>query len=171
MDHTNNANVRERSYKVVFMGNGGTGKTTMVKRMLTGEFERKYLPTVGVEVHPLKYNTNHGRIILNVWDTAGQEQFGGLRDGYYLQGDAGVIFTCTNAPRTSVREAVEYSKDFHRICPEAPMFIWNNIIAGCSPVEPDIFAPLDEFPQYDVNAKNAFYEDAVVNLLKALTGE
>jgi GTPase SAR1 family protein len=27
----------------------------------------------------------------NVWDTAGQEKFGGLRDGYYIQGQAAII--------------------------------------------------------------------------------
>ena len=26
-----------------------------------------------------------GAIRFNVWDTAGQEKFGGLRDGYYIQ--------------------------------------------------------------------------------------
>ena len=38
--------------------------------------------TLGVEVHPLKFFTNLGPIQFNVWDTAGQEKFGGLRDGY-----------------------------------------------------------------------------------------
>lgn len=38
--------------------------------------------TLGVEVHPLKFYTNRGPIQFNVWDTAGQEKFGGLRDGY-----------------------------------------------------------------------------------------
>lgn len=42
--------------------------------------------TLGVEVHPLKFFTNRGEMIFNVWDTAGQEKFGGLRDGYYIQG-------------------------------------------------------------------------------------
>lgn len=26
-----------------------------------------------------------------MWDTAGQEKFGGLRDGYYINGQAGII--------------------------------------------------------------------------------
>jgi GTP-binding nuclear protein Ran len=26
-----------------------------------------------------------------VWDTAGQEKFGGLRDGYYINGQCGII--------------------------------------------------------------------------------
>ncbi len=42
--------------------------------------------TLGVEVHPLVFHTNRGPIKFNVWDTAGQEKFGGLRDGYYIQG-------------------------------------------------------------------------------------
>lgn len=73
------------SFKCVLVGDGGTGKTTFVKRHLTGEFEKKYVATLGVEVHPLVFHTNRGAIRFNVWDTAGQEKFGGLRDGYYIQ--------------------------------------------------------------------------------------
>lgn len=53
------------------------GKTTFVKRHLTGEFEKKYEATVGVNVHPLNFSTNYGDILFSVWDTAGQEKFGG----------------------------------------------------------------------------------------------
>lgn len=45
-------------FKLVLVGDGGVGKTTLVKRHLTGEFEKKYIPTLGVEVHPLKFTTN-----------------------------------------------------------------------------------------------------------------
>ena len=44
------------------------------------------LATIGVEVHPMTFSTNYGVIQFNVWDTAGQEKFGGLRDGYYIAG-------------------------------------------------------------------------------------
>ena len=70
-------------FKLVLVDDGGTGKTTFVKHHLTGEFE-KYVATLGVEVHPLVFHTNRGPIKFNVWDTAGQEKFGGLRDGYYI---------------------------------------------------------------------------------------
>jgi GTP-binding nuclear protein Ran len=58
---------------------------------MTGEFEKKYIATLGVEVHPMEFHTNHGAFRLNVWDTAGQEKLGGLRDGYYIGANCAII--------------------------------------------------------------------------------
>lgn len=46
------------------------------------EFLASLAATIGVEVHPLDFHTNCGKIRFYCWDTAGQEKFGGLRDGY-----------------------------------------------------------------------------------------
>ena len=66
-----------------------------MKRHLTGEFE-KYVATLGVEVHPLMFHTNRGPSKFNVWGTAGQEKFGGLRDGYYIQAQCASMFDVTS---------------------------------------------------------------------------
>ena len=72
----------QAKWKLVLVGDGGVGKTTFVKRHKTGEFEKKYVPTLGAEVNPIDFVTKRGRILFNVWDTAGQEKYAGLRDGY-----------------------------------------------------------------------------------------
>ena len=48
-------------------------------------------PSPSPQVHPLAFSTNLGKVVFNVWDTAGQEKFGGLRDGYYINGNAGKL--------------------------------------------------------------------------------
>ena len=71
-------------FKLIMVGDGGVGKTTFVKRHLTGEFEKKYigkafnklnnnhfLATQGVDVNSIIFFTNHGPIKFNIWDTAG----------------------------------------------------------------------------------------------------
>mmetsp|Transcript_4122 Transcript_4122/g.6379 ORF Transcript_4122/g.6379 Transcript_4122/m.6379 type:complete len:213 (+) Transcript_4122:56-694(+) len=112
-------------FKLILVGDGGVGKTTFVKRHLTGEFEKRYVATLGVEVHPLKFHTNLGEIIFNVWDTAGQEKFGGLRDGYYIQGQCAIImFDVTS--RITYRSVPNWHRDLTRVCENIPIVLCGN---------------------------------------------
>lgn len=112
-------------FKLVLVGDGGVGKTTLVKRHLTGEFEKKYIPTLGVEVHPLRFQTQFGPIVFNVWDTAGQEKFGGLRDGYYIKGQCAIImFDVTS--RITYKNVPNWHRDIIRICENIPIVLVGN---------------------------------------------
>lgn len=113
------------TFKCVLVGDGGTGKTTFVKRHLTGEFEKKYVATLGVEVHPLIFHTNRGPIRFNVWDTAGQEKFGGLRDGYYIQGQCAIVmFDVTS--RVTYKNVPNWHRDLVRVCENIPIVLCGN---------------------------------------------
>lgn len=112
-------------FKLILVGDGGVGKTTFVKRHLTGEFEKRYVATLGVEVHPLRFFTNLGAIQFNVWDTAGQEKFGGLRDGYYIQGQCAIImFDVTS--RITYRSVPNWHRDLTRVCENIPIVLCGN---------------------------------------------
>ena len=81
--------------------------------------------TRGVEVHPLKFSTNLGPIQFNVWDTAGQEKFGGLRDGYYIQGQCAIImFDVTS--RITYRSVPNWYRDITRVCENIPIVLCGN---------------------------------------------
>ena len=92
--------------KLVLIGDGGTGRTTFMKQHQTGEFEKVYaIATWSTEVHLLVFHSNRGPINFNIRVTTGQEKFGELRDGYYIQGQYSIIMfdvtlrvTCKNVP-------------------------------------------------------------------------
>ena len=116
------------TFKLILVGDGGVGKTTFVKRHRTGEFEKKYVATMGCEVHPIPFYTNMGPVIFNCWDTAGvslglaqlnsivllgQEAFGGLRDGYYIGGQAAIIMFDVTA-RVTYKSVPHWHRDLVR---------------------------------------------------------
>lgn len=108
-------------FKIVLVGDGGCGKTCFAKRFLTQGFEKKYVATLGVEVHPIHFQTNYGLVVFNVWDTAGQEKYGGLRDGYYIRGDGCLAFYQEGVV-SSANRALEFSQDVKRVCGDIPLF-------------------------------------------------
>ncbi|XP_066373790.1 GTP-binding nuclear protein Ran-3-like, partial [Miscanthus floridulus] len=113
------------SFKLVLVGDGGTGKTTYVKRHITGEFEKGYEPTIGVEVRPLDFTTSHGKIRFYCWDTAGQEKFGGLRDGYYINCQCEIImFDVTS--RLTYKNVPTWHRDISRVCENIPVVLCGN---------------------------------------------
>ena len=112
-------------FKLVLIGDGGVGKTTFVKRHLTGEYEKRYIATVGVEVHPLRFATSRGTVVFSVWDTAGQEKLSGLRDGYYIGGQCGIImFDVTS--RITYKNVPKWHRDLVRVCENVPIVLVGN---------------------------------------------
>mmetsp|Transcript_23840 Transcript_23840/g.34864 ORF Transcript_23840/g.34864 Transcript_23840/m.34864 type:complete len:229 (+) Transcript_23840:37-723(+) len=114
-----------RAFKIVIVGDGGVGKTTFVKRHLTGEFEKQYVATQGAMAHKMPFFTNKGPINYNVWDTAGQEKFGGLGDGYYVKASAAIIMFDVTA-RITYQNVPNWYKALERVCEQIPMVLCGN---------------------------------------------
>jgi GTP-binding nuclear protein Ran len=162
------------TFKLILVGDGGTGKTTFVKRHLTGEFEKRYIATVGVDVHPLHFHTNCGMICFNCWDTAGQEKFGGLRDGYYIQGQCAIImFDVTS--RNTYRSVPNWYRDIVRVCDVIPMvLVGNKVDAPERAVKAKMitFHHKKALQYYDISAKTNYnFEKPFVWLAKRLAND
>lgn len=162
------------TFKLILVGDGGTGKTTFVKRHLTGEFEKRYIATVGVDVHPLTFSTNCGTICFNCWDTAGQEKFGGLRDGYYIQGNCAIVmFDVTS--RNTYRSVPNWYRDIVRVCDVIPMvLVGNKVDAPDRAVKAKMitFHRKKGLQYYDISAKTNYnYEKPFLWLAKRLAND
>merc|ERR1739845_97146 len=162
------------TFKLILVGDGGVGKTTFVKRHLTGEFEKKYVATLGVEVHPLSSHTNFGPICSNVWDTAGQEKFGGLRDGYYIQGQCAIImFDVTS--RDTYTNVQNWHRDLVRVCENIPIVLVGNkvdIKERKVRAKQITFHRKKNLQYYDISAKSNYnFERPFLYLARKLTGD
>lgn len=79
------------SYKILLVGESKVGKTTFIQKHLTREYIQDYNPTVGIESHLLKFNTNYGLATLNIHECGGHKKFVGLPINYYQHSDAVIV--------------------------------------------------------------------------------
>jgi len=59
--------------KLILVGQGSVGKTSLVKRLLKDEFDPHEEKTEGIEIEEWQVTVNDQKIKLNVWDFGGQE--------------------------------------------------------------------------------------------------
>ena len=82
---------KRAAYKVVVFGDGGVGKTTLIKKYTTGIFEDSTTMTIGVDF-AVKKLTNKGQpVTLQLWDFMGEEQFRTLLPGFVSGADGGIF--------------------------------------------------------------------------------
>ncbi|MEX0596090.1 MAG: ADP-ribosylation factor-like protein [Candidatus Paceibacterota bacterium] len=125
-------------YKCVFVGDAMVGKTNYVLELMAMNQEMNlpidnvaqvvgllgrngdYNPTLGVEVHPVIVSNT----TFNIWDCAGQERFGGLRDGYYIMGDAAIIMFDNMESFRSAKG--KWTLDMRRTLERVPIvYVWS----------------------------------------------
>ncbi|KAL4435375.1 hypothetical protein ABPG74_022858 [Tetrahymena malaccensis] len=79
-------------YKLVFLGDQGVGKTSIINRFMFDTFDGKDHPTVGIDFISKTLYYEDRTIRLQLWDTAGQERFRSLIPSYIR--DSAVAVVC-----------------------------------------------------------------------------
>ncbi|XP_055320612.1 ras-related protein Rab-32 isoform X4 [Sitodiplosis mosellana] len=90
---------REHLYKILVIGELGTGKTSFIKRYVHQFFSQNYRATIGVDFALKVLNWDQNTIIrLQLWDIAGQERFGNMTRVYYKEAvGAFIVFDVTRS--------------------------------------------------------------------------
>jgi len=57
-------------YKVIVIGDPAVGKTSLLSKFATNQFEEKYLPTVGVQIlkEPIELKDHNATVNLMFWE-------------------------------------------------------------------------------------------------------
>ena len=82
-------------YKIVLIGNSAVGKTSLFKKLATGEFSEKNISTIGMDKKTLSFeievnensNTVKKQVNISLVDTAGQERFRSITKNYFKESD------------------------------------------------------------------------------------
>ena len=85
------------SFKFIVIGNAFVGKSNIIYRFTQGKFEEKYKMTINLEFSFKNLKINDKIYRVQLWDTAGQEEFQSISRGYYKSGVCAlVVYDITN---------------------------------------------------------------------------
>ena len=97
-----------REYKVVLVGETGVGKTNLITRYIYNTFDQNQVSTVSATYAKKTIKRNDGNeIILQIWDTAGQESYRGLTQLFYRNA-AGIIIVYDITRKNTFEEIKNY---------------------------------------------------------------
>ncbi|XP_023145969.2 rho-related GTP-binding protein RhoF [Amphiprion ocellaris] len=121
----NGTTKREQELKIVIVGDGGCGKTSLVMVYAKGDFPEKYAPSV-FEKYVATVSIGGKEIKLNLYDTAGQEDYDRLRPLSYQE--ANLILVCFDVtnPTSFENVMIKWYPEVKHFCQDVPV-----ILIGC----------------------------------------
>lgn len=78
-------------HKIVFLGDQGVGKTSLITRFMYNTFDTHYAATIGIDFLSKTMYLDDQTIRLQLWDTAGQERFRSLIPSYIRDSKVAMI--------------------------------------------------------------------------------
>lgn len=121
--------MQDALFKVCIFGDGGVGKTSLVKRYLTGLFTGDSGMTLGVDFHMKKFEFHGKRVSLQIWDFAGEGRFRFLLPGY-VKGASGGIFMFDITRVSSLRNFGDWLEIFKGATGDMNMYVPIIMIGG-----------------------------------------
>jgi Ras-related protein Rab-11A len=97
---------KKHLFKVIIVGDGGVGKSTMVQRLITGKFIAQKI-TIGTDLATYTIEKDDGIIVLQLWDFAGERRFRFFLPNY-SRGAIGCLLCYDITRRTSFKNLEEW---------------------------------------------------------------
>jgi small GTP-binding protein len=112
-------------YKVLLVGDGNVGKTSLVRCYCDGQFEESRILTIGVDFQIKTVKLRGRDIRLSLWDVAGQDRFRLFRDQFYAGTMAAALVYDATAPATFFNLR-RWRDEVSDVVPNVPMVVVAN---------------------------------------------
>src|SRR2546425_6601811 len=120
--------VRHMKAKLALMGEGGVGKTSLIRRFVLNEYQDTYLHTVGTRVSKVELTVPHGadtevQIDMSIFDIMGQRGFKDLVRETYYHGAQGLMGVCDLTRKDSLYALNEWIASALEIAGDVPVYL------------------------------------------------
>lgn len=165
-------------YKILVVGESSVGKSSISHRFCKGTFLHEDKPTIGVDFWSKTVFVGGKEITMQIWDTAGQEQFRkSLIPNYYRNAHAVIIVYDVTVEATfdALSQWIEEC-DIHDVGDDKPRILIGNKCDGIQAVNLNValrFANKHNMPLYQTSAKEDSddVESIFLNLARALKAQ
>eukprot|EP01121_Diplochlamys_sp_Union-15-3_P013890 TRINITY_DN4375_c0_g1_i2.p1 TRINITY_DN4375_c0_g1~~TRINITY_DN4375_c0_g1_i2.p1 ORF type:complete len:174 (+),score=44.67 TRINITY_DN4375_c0_g1_i2:50-571(+) len=100
-------------YKIVVIGDGGVGKSSLTVQFVQSQFVEEYDPTIE-DNYRKQVLVDDETVLLDILDTAGQEEYSAMRD-QYMKTAQGFLLMYAITNRRSFEEIQKFQEDILRI--------------------------------------------------------
>lgn len=109
--------------KSILLGDTCVGKSTLIHRLVYGQYLPETVSTMGVEFHVIKRNILHQPVKIHIWDTAGQEHLRTIiRSFYFSKTIYYIVYDVCN--RVSFEHIQDWIEDIRTHCiHDDPVFV------------------------------------------------
>ncbi|WXG46845.1 MAG: Rab family GTPase [Candidatus Atabeyarchaeum deiterrae] len=160
--------IKKNVFKIIIVGEGGVGKTSLVKRHVDESFKEDMKMTIGVDLSVKRMRVNDEERMLQIWDLGGQPHFKSVAD-LYFKGAHGMMSVFDVTRRASMDRLVDWIDRVYATVGQIPMVVVGNKvdlrnpgegIAGVSKEEGREFATRYQSPYLETSAKDGSGVDA-----------
>jgi len=83
MSNNKENNNYDMIFKIVLIGDSSVGKTNILSKYISDEYDPDTQATIGVELSTKNYTFDNNEVKVQIWDTAGQEKYRSITSSYY----------------------------------------------------------------------------------------
>ena len=141
--------------KIVLLGDSQVGKTSIISRIADdNNFEEETVSTIGAAFITQMMTTPNGTIQLQIWDTAGQEQYRSMTPMYYRSADV-ILFVFDLTQIESFQSIQSWIQDVQGQCTNKTQFV----LVGNKTDLPERAVTPEDAQQFCNNYQMSFYKE------------
>lgn len=116
------------TFKIVLLGDGAVGKTSLRSKYMGEGFQGDYLLTIGVDFATKDIQKGDKQFKAQIWDLAGQERFKFLQEKF-LKGAQGILFVYDVSRVESLESAIDWFYEVEKVLKRpVPVIVLGNKI-------------------------------------------